>query len=93
MNRLERMKGADMITPIGTLNINQIAERKDDLLVSSEDIKALARNERNKAIDEFVEELRGSAFYIRLFGHENGNFVTTTECIDRLAEQLKGGAV
>lgn len=35
-----------MITPIGTLNINQIAERKDDLLVSSEDIKAVAKNER-----------------------------------------------
>ena len=47
-----------MITPIGTLNINQICERKDDLLVSSEDIKALARNERNKAIDDVFEFLK-----------------------------------
>lgn len=47
-----------MITPIGTLNINQIAERKDDLLVSSDDIKRVAKNERNKALDEFAEALK-----------------------------------
>ena len=71
-----------MITPIGTLNINQIAERKDDLLVSSEDIKALARNERNKAIDEFVKRLYKIG--------ENREF--DWEDIYRLADQLKGGA-
>ena len=47
-----------MITPIKTMTVNQIAERKDDLLMSSKDIKALARNERNKVIDEFAEQLR-----------------------------------
>lgn len=72
-----------MITPIGTLNINQICERKDDLLVSSEDIKALARNERNKAIDEFVKRLYKIG--------KNREF--DWEDIYRLADQLKGGAV
>ena len=46
-----------MITPIRTMTINQIMERKDDLLVSADDIKELARQERNKAIDDFEEKL------------------------------------
>ena len=71
-----------MITPIGTLNINQIAERKDDLLVSSEDIKAVAKNERNKAIDEFIKRLYKIGEY-REFDWED---------IYRLADQMKGGA-
>lgn len=47
----------NMITPIKTMTINQIMERKDDLLVSADDIKELARQERNKAIDDFEEKL------------------------------------
>ena len=46
-----------MITPIKTMTINQIMERKDDLLVSADDIKELARQDRNKAIDDFEEKL------------------------------------
>ena len=46
-----------MITPIRTMTINQIMERKDDLLVSADDIKELARQERNKAIDDYEEKL------------------------------------
>ena len=46
-----------MITPIRTMTIDQICERKDDLLIGSDDIKELAKNERDKAIDEFVERL------------------------------------
>ena len=71
-----------MITPIGTLNINQICERKDDLLVSVEDVKELARNERNKAIDEFIKRLYKIGEY-REFDWED---------IYRLADQMKGGA-
>lgn len=71
-----------MITPIGTLNINQICERKNDLLVSVEDVKELARNERNKAIDEFVKRLYKIGEY-REFDWED---------IYRLADQMKGGA-
>ena len=46
-----------MITPISTMTIDQICERKDDLLVGSDDVKELAKNERNKAVDEFAEKL------------------------------------
>ena len=53
--------------------------------------KYYEQESRNKAIDEFVEELRGNACYVRLFGHESGEYVVTTECIDRIANQFKGG--
>lgn len=47
-----------MITPIKTMTINQIVERKDDLLMSDDDIKEMARNVRNNAIDEFAERIK-----------------------------------
>ena len=47
-----------MITPIKTMTINQIMERKDDLLVSVDDIKGMAKNERNKAIDCFANYVK-----------------------------------
>lgn len=80
-----------MITPIGTLNINQICERKEDLLVSSEDIKALAKNERSKAIDEFTEEAMKRFTELEL----KDGLVTAMDCkiiLREIAEQLKGGA-
>ena len=78
-----------MITPIGTLNINQIAERKDDLLVSSDDIKALARNERNKTIDEFVNLVNECSGYTpNCIEHDLSLTVYT---IHQIAKQLKGG--
>lgn len=79
-----------MITPIGILNINQIAERKDDLLVSSDDIKALAMNERNKAIDEFVNLVNECSGYTpNCIEH---NLSLTVYTIHQIAKQLKGGA-
>ena len=50
----------DMITPIKTMTINQIMERKDDLLVSVDDIKEIAINERNKAIDKFIHIIQSN---------------------------------
>lgn len=47
-----------MITPIKTLRINEICERKDDLLVSVEDIKQIAANEKEKTIDEFSKKIK-----------------------------------
>lgn len=88
------MKGADMITPIGTLNINQIAERKDDLLMSDDDIKELAKNVRAKAIDEFTKEIVAE--------YDNDACPNVTDYLDykisirdlhKIADQLKGGAV
>ena len=46
-----------MITPIGTMTIDQIHERKNDLLFGIDDVKALARNEWNTALDEFSKRL------------------------------------
>lgn len=71
-----------MITPIKTMTINQIVERKDDLLMSSDDINELARNEKNKAIDEFISEL------YKIGEHREFDW----EDIYKLAYQLKGGA-
>lgn len=47
-----------MITPIKSLKINEICERKDDLLMSVEDIKQIAANEKEKTIDEFANKLK-----------------------------------
>ena len=47
-----------MITPIKKMTINQIVERKDDLLMSKDDIKEMAKNIRAKAIDEFAELMK-----------------------------------
>ena len=47
-----------MITPIWTMKISEIVERHEDLLVSADDIKELAKNERVKAIEEFAEALK-----------------------------------
>lgn len=46
-----------MITPIRTMTISQICDRKDDLLVSDDAIREVAVHERRKAIDDFTREL------------------------------------
>lgn len=48
-----------MITPIRTLTINQICDRKDDLLVSGNDIKEVTEHVRKKAIDDFTRKVIG----------------------------------
>ena len=49
-----------MITPIRALTIEQICERKDDLLVSNDDIHKLAKHVKEQAIDEFAERLQNT---------------------------------
>lgn len=44
-----------MITPIKTLTIQQICKRQDDLLVSTDDIKKVAENERNNFFKVMIE--------------------------------------
>ena len=66
-----------MITPIKTMTINQIMERKDDLLVSVDDIKEIAKNERNKGIDDSVEKIIEEFSYLPRF------------ILEEIAEQLK----
>lgn len=90
-----------MITPISTMNIGQICERKDDLLIGSDDVKELAKNERNKAIDEFVNALKNSSnmhkWSCRDMTLEFCNGDDCDECenefmqeIYQIAEQMKG---
>lgn len=77
-----------MITPIITMTINQIAERKYDLLMSADDIKEMARNVREKAIDEFVD---------RLEKYEQENWVSHLEYginwsdIEHIVQEMKAG--
>lgn len=71
-----------MITPIRTLTIAQICERKEDLLVSSEDIKKLSKHVKERTIDEFAERAKS----VLESYHEQ-------RWIDEIAEQMKGGGV
>lgn len=75
-----------MITPIRTMTINQIVERKDELLMSDDDIKELAKNERAKVIDEFAERL---SYKIK---SKIDDCADELDWIDEIAEQMKGGA-
>ena len=83
-----------MITPIRTMTINQIVERKDELLMSDDDIKELAKNERAKAIDEFAKELLADApkNYAgeKMLGGDI-SYISANK-VEQIAEQLKGGA-
>lgn len=73
-----------MITPIGTLNINQIAERKDDLLMSSKDIEELAKNVREKVIDKFAERLTSR------IKTEIDDCTDELDWINEIAEEMRG---
>ena len=77
-----------MITPIRTMKISEIMERKDDLLVSSDDVKEIARNERAKTIEEFAKALK------KKYPLTECNFGVINETlhknIDEVAKELKG---
>ena len=75
-----------MITPIREMTINQIMKRKDDLLVSGNDINEIAANVRNKTIDDFAKEVMNQIVDSR---HQH---LTVTDCkiiLRETAEQLK----
>lgn len=46
-----------MITPIQTMTIDQICNRQDDLLVSVDDIREVAKRERNSLAVEKLEDV------------------------------------
>ena len=76
-----------MITPIKAMTINQIVERKDDLLVSVDDIKEIARNEHNKAIDDFIKLINEiSGWTPNCIEH---NLSLTVFTLHQIAEELK----
>jgi hypothetical protein len=80
-----------MITPIRTLTINDICERRDDLLVSTEDIKSVAQNERNEIYEIIVKrcrELRELSFKEK---HDHQAYMTLKirwQELQRLLEEL-----
>ena len=82
----------DMITPIKTMTINQIMERKDDLLVSVDDIKEIAMNERHK-VDE--ETLVDFAFWLfsnhSACGSVGGSIAwdNACKCVDEYKEHIE----
>ena len=76
------MKGAEMITPVWALTIDKLCERKDDLLMSIDDIKELARNEHNEAIEKCLSILYKNA----------GKFISTSlysKVYAEIAEEMK----
>ena len=79
-----------MITPIWTMKISEIVERHEDLLISADDIKELARNERAKAIEEFAEVLK-RRYPIASNGLEMAIINSGLhKSIDEMAKELKG---
>lgn len=76
-----------MITQIRTLTINQICDRKDDLLVSDNDIREVAEHVRKKAIDDFAQKLCKAFDETDL--KSNGYY--PNNIVRRVAEELKAG--
>ena len=78
-----------MITPIRTMTISQICDRKDDLLVSGNDIREVAVHEKRKAIDEFTQKL------CKVFDEtdlkDNGYYPNNV--VRMVAEELKVGGL
>lgn len=76
-----------MITPIRTMTISQICDRKDDLLVSGDDLRKMAVRERRKAIDDFVQRLCKAFDETDL--KDNGYYPNNV--VKMVAEELKAG--
>lgn len=81
-----------MITPVDVLTIGKLCERQNDLLMSADDIKELARNERIKTIDEFAERLKDKVLNHFTYKGIIEEPTEYADYIDEIAEQLKGGA-
>ena len=76
-----------MITPIRTMTISQICDRKDDLLVSGDDLRKMAVRERRNAIDDFVQRLYKAFDETDL--KDNGYYPNNV--VKMVAEELKAG--
>ena len=81
-----------MITPIKALTIGQICERKDDLLVSNDDIHKLAKHVKEQAIDEFAERMKAKLVlkYGNATATEQYVAMQATDWCNEVAEQMKG---
>ncbi len=73
------------------MKISEIVERHEDLLVSADDIKELAKNEREKAIEEFAEQIKARAHSTERNDWSADYMISIWESvIDEIAKELKG---
>ena len=83
-----------MITPVSVLSVNDICERKSDLLVSAEDIKLIAKNTEEEVIRDFSHELKEA--FNQEFPRDmdaKSPYLTlerAREMVDEVAEMLRG---
>lgn len=86
-----------MITPIRTMKINDICQRKDDLLMSADDIEEIAKNVRAKAIDEFAHQFKENLNQEFPSNYESTRPYFSLEnarlSVDDIAEQMKAGGI
>lgn len=75
-----------MITPIKSLNIWDLMERKNDLLVSVDDVKAIAKNERKKIIN-CLPKCHNANYKCVL--SKDDCFECMCEALNKIEEQLK----
>ena len=82
----KNMRKQDLINYIRTIEKNWENQLiTNDIQYSN--CKRLLSEERNKAIDEFAERLKEKSYFPR-----SDDFVVDVNDIDRIAEQMKGGA-
>lgn len=75
-----------MITPIKSLNICDLMKRKNDLIVSVDDVKAIAKNEREKIIN-CMPKCHDDNYNCVL--SKDDCFECMCDALDRIEEQLK----
>lgn len=85
-----------MIRPIITMTVNELAERKFDILMSADDIKEMNKNIRNKAIDEFAKRLKKKVeekLSLQIFIDEDDllDKDQVNKYIDEIVEEMKAG--
>lgn len=60
-----------MITPLGVMHVDELSKRHNDLVVSSEDLKAVAKRERvegfMKCYNTVMEHMQKTAYDADLF--------------------------
>ena len=86
-----------MITPVRILKVGALCERKNDLLVSVDDIKLIAKEARNKGIDKFAEaicdKVSDDSIQVMLPDGFRADVVTidyVSEIAVKIAEEMKG---
>lgn len=75
-----------MITPIKSLNILDLMQRDNDLLVSIDDVKAIAKNEREKIINCLPKCHKANYGCVL---SKDDCFECMSQALDKIEKQLK----